>query len=566
MPKTPQLDQLRKNNPLVQRAYELAQKCHQGQKRKSGEPYFFHVATAAEYIARWGLDQDSIIAALLHDIVEDTSYPLEKIRQEFNQDVAFLVEGLTKLGKIKYRGVERQVENLRKMILALSQDIRVIIIKLADRLHNMETLYALPPQKQKRIALETSEIYAPLAYRLGMQKVSGELEDLAFPFIYPREYRWLENHIAEKYEEREKYLERAKPIIIEALKKANVKIIRVESRAKRYSSLYKKLLRYDMDVDKIYDLVALRIIVEGIEDCYATLGIIHNLWPPLPGRIKDYIALPKPNRYRSLHTTVFCIDQRITEIQIRTELMHQESENGIAAHWLYEQHKGDKAYRERRVVIGDQKELTWVEQLKQWQQHFASPEEFLESLKIDFFRDRIFVITPRGEVIDLPANATPIDFAYHIHSNVGDQCSGAKINGKLMPLHTQLRSGDVVEIVIQKGKKPSEDWLEFVKTSHARNHIRAALKGKTARLAQTGPTGTEIKILVMDRLGLIKDLTGIFSRSHVNITNISTLAHANQKLPIIKINCDLTQKDKVEKLIAKLKKLKEVKSIVYQFI
>ena len=558
------IEKLIKENEFIRRAYELSKKQHQGQKRKTGEPYFNHALQAAEFVADWGLDQTSIAAALLHDVVEDTGYQIEKIKSEFGGEVAFIVDGVTKLGKIKYRGIERQVENLRKMILALSQDIRVIIVKLADRLHNMRTLAAVPPQKQKRIALETMEIYAPLAYRLGMQKISGELEDLAFPYIYPREYRWLIDHTKEKYNERERYIENVKPIVIEVLQNAGIKVIALESRAKRYSSLYKKLLRYDMDIDKIYDLVALRIIVKTLEDCYAALGVIHNLWPPLPNRIKDYIALPKPNGYRSLHTTIFGPENKITEIQIRTKEMHDESETGIAAHWLYEQIKGGKEYIEKKSIAADKKELQWVEQLRSWQQDFAYPEEFLESLKIDFFKDRIFAITPKGEVIDLPLGATPVDFAYHIHTDIGNSCSGAHVNGKIVPLNHQLRSGDIVDIIIQKNKKPSEDWLEFVKTSHARNHIRAAIKGKSTQLVKREPKETELKITVEDRVGLLKDITAILSRSHVNIIAINTITNA--RFPTLRIHCDLTAKDKIEKLLLKLKKLKEIKEISYQLL
>ncbi|MDE2000938.1 MAG: bifunctional (p)ppGpp synthetase/guanosine-3',5'-bis(diphosphate) 3'-pyrophosphohydrolase, partial [Patescibacteria group bacterium] len=445
--RAPKIEQMIKTDESIRRAYELSQKLHQGQKRKTGEPYFNHALMTAEYIAEWGLGPTSIIAGLLHDIVEDTDYSLEEIRSEFGDEVAFLVDGVTKLGKIKYRGVERQVENLRKMILALSQDIRVVIVKLADRLHNMETLGALPPQKQKRIALETMEIYSPIAYRLGMQKISGELEDLAFPFIYPQEYRWLLSTVKEKYEERERYTEKIKPMVIEALRKAGIPVLLVDSRAKRYASLYKKLLRYDMDVDKIYDLVALRIVVPTIADCYAALGVVHNLWPPLPNRIKDYIALPKPNGYRSIHTTVFCVDNRILEVQIRTQEMHDESETGIAAHWAYEQAKGSKEYIEKKAINADKKELQWVNQLRNWQKEFNTPEEFLESLKIDFFKDRIFAITPKGEVIDLPVGATPIDFAYQIHTAIGDACTGAKVNGKIVSLDYQLKSGDIVDVL-----------------------------------------------------------------------------------------------------------------------
>lgn len=558
------VESLVRSSELVRRAYEVAKKAHESQKRKTGEPYFNHVAATAEAVAGWGLDLVTVAASLLHDVVEDTGYPLEKIQKEFGKEVAFLVDGVTKLGKIKYRGVERQVENLRKMILALSRDIRVILIKLADRWHNMKTLAALPPLKQKRVALETMEIYAPIAYRLGMQKLSGELEDLAFPYIYPKEYEWLIQHTKEKYQEREQYLERVKPVILRALKEAGIEALYIDSRAKRYSSLYKKLLRYDMDLEKVYDLVALRIVVPTIADCYAALGIVHNLWPPLPNRIKDYIALPKPNGYRSLHTTVFCLDNKITEIQIRTQEMHEEGENGIAAHWAYEQYKGSDGYREKKAVTADKKELQWVEQLRQWQKEFTNPEEFLESLKIDFFRDRIFAITPKGEVMDLPVGATPVDFAYHIHSEIGSSCVGAKVNGRLVPLNQELRSGDIVEILTQKNKKPSESWLEFVKTAHARNHIRSALKTNTLRLTKSEPKVSEFKLVVENRIGLLRDITAILSRSHINILEINSIA--SSRFPTIKFKCDLMQKDKIQKLIVKLKKLKEIKEISYQLI
>ncbi len=562
--RSPKIDELVKTSEVVKKAYTLSKKLHESQKRKTGEPYFNHAVATAENIAEWGLDEASIAAGLLHDTVEDTDYSLDQLRKDFGDEIAFLVDGVTKIGKIRYRGVERQVENLRKMILALSQDIRVVIIKLADRLHNMQTLAALPPQKQKRIALETMEIYSPIAYRLGMQRISGELEDLAFPFIYPQEYRWLLSHVKEKYEERERYTERVKPIIAEALQKAGIGVVSIDSRAKRYSSLYKKLLRYDMDIDKIYDLVALRIVVKNIEDCYAALGIVHNLWPPLPNRIKDYIALPKPNGYRSIHTTVFCLDNRITEVQIRTQEMHDEAEIGIAAHWAYEQAKQSKAYLEKKAISADKKELQWVQQLRNWQKEFNTPEEFIESLKIDFFKDRIFVITPQGEVIDLPAGATPIDFAYQIHTDVGNACTGAKVNGKITALDHKLHSGDIVEVLTQKNKKPSESWLEFVKTANARNHIKAALKGKTARLDKMEPKETELRVTIEDRPGLLKDITDIIARSHVNMTAINTITNA--RYPIIRIRCDFVNKDKTEKLIVKLKKLKEIKEISFVLV
>ncbi len=552
---------------LVARAHDFAKRAHQGQKRKTGEPYFNHCLKAAEYVAEWKLDDTSVAAALLHDVVEDTDATPNDVKDNFGEEVAFLVDGVTKLGRIKYRGVEAQVENLRKMFLALSRDIRVVIVKLADRLHNMTTLKALPPQKQRRIAVETSELYAPLAYRLGMQKVSGELEDLAFPFIYSQEHDWLEKNVKEKYGEREKYLERVKPVILEALKKQGIVPFFVDSRAKRYSSLYKKLLRYNMDVNNIYDLMALRIAVKNVEECYATLGVVHNLWPPLPGRIKDYIALPKPNGYRSLHTTVFCLDNKITEIQIRTPEMHNEAENGIAAHWAYTQTRGSKQYLNKRPVFADKKELVWIGQLRAWQRDFSDPDEFMDSLKIDFFKDRIFAITPKGEVIDLPLGATPVDFAYHVHSEIGDCCSGARVNGKIMPLDHVLSSGDIVDIIVQKNKKPSESWLTFAKTGMAKHKIRAALKNRTSAVAKENEQ-LELRIVAEDRIGLLKDIAAIISRSHINIVGLNTKVDKSRggRFTVVKINCEAKNRGKAKELLVKLKRLKEIKEIDHRFL
>jgi GTP pyrophosphokinase len=549
---------------LVAQAYEFAERAHKGQKRANGEPYFNHVLAAAENVASWNLDDESIAAALLHDTVEDTGTPLETLKKEFGPEVAKIVDGTTKISKIKYRGVELQVENLRKMLLALSEDIRVIIVKLGDRLHNMQTLKYVPAQKQKRIALETMEIYAPIAYRLGMQRLCGELEDLAFPYIYPNEYEWLKREVRVEFEKRETFIEKLKPLVKRELEENGVTPILVDARAKHYASLYKKLLRYDMDISKIYDLVALRIIVKNIEDCYAALGTIHKLWPPLPGRIKDYIAMPKPNGYRSLHTTVFCLGNTV-EIQIRTSEMHAEAENGIAAHWAYEQTKGTKSYSERRAVMAQKKELLWVEQLRSWQKESSNPEEFLQSLKIDFLKDRIFAITPKGEVIDLPVGATPVDFAYQIHTQIGNSCSGAKVNGKITPLDYQLKSGDIVEIITQKGKKPSESWLEFVKTSMARSHIKNALK-TTRSLASLKKvlTFTEFRITADDRIGLLKDIMITISRSHVNISSVSTQQSA--KFSTLKITCEMASKEKADKLVLKIKQMKGVRELNYKFV
>ncbi|MDP3015196.1 MAG: RelA/SpoT family protein [bacterium] len=547
---------------LINRAFDFAQKAHQNQKRKSNEPYFVHCFETALKVAEWRLDAETVAAALLHDTVEDAGINLEEIKKEFGEEIAFLVEGVTKLGRLKYRtSEEKQAENLRKMFLAISRDIRVILIKLADRLHNMKTLKFLPPQKQKRIALETSEIYAPLAYRLGMANLAGELEDLAFPYLRPDEYKWLIENVKEKYEEREKYLERVKIVAEKVFKENNIELISIDARSKHYSSLYKKLFRSDMNLEQVYDLVALRIIVKNIEECYATLGIIHQLWPPLPGRIKDYIALPKPNGYRSLHTTVFCLDNKPTEFQIRTLEMHEEAENGIAAYWAYSQAKDTKNYQEGKTIFAEKKELAWIKQLKNWQKEVSGSEEFLNSLKIDFLKNRIFVITPKGEVVDLPAGATPIDFAYQIHSEIGDQCIGAKVNGRITSLDHELQSGDLVEILIQKSKKPSESWLKFIKTDQARRKIKAGLRKLPERKQKLQ---TEFLITAADRVGLLKDISAIISRSHVNMVrvNIPQTSH----FPIIKIRCALNDKEKIEKLILKLKKIKGVKEINYKLV
>jgi GTP diphosphokinase / guanosine-3',5'-bis(diphosphate) 3'-diphosphatase len=458
------------------------------------------------------------------------------------------------------------------MILAVSQDLRVLFIKLADRIHNMRTLSALPPAKQKRIALETDEIYAPIAYRLGMQSVSGELHDLAFPYLHPKENEWLKSTVQDRYEERTAYLKKIKPAIEKQLAERDIKPLAIDFRAKHYASLYHKLLRYDMDIEKIYDLVAMRIIVETVEQCYAALGVIHQLWPPLPGRIKDYIAMPKPNGYRSLHTTVIGPDGKHVEIQIRTKQMHDEDENGIAAHWIYEQQKtsGKKPGQgsAKRTFSQLISELTWVQQLRSWQEKFnsadTSPEEFLSAMKIDFFKDRIFAITPRGDVVDLPAGSTPVDFAYHIHTEVGDSCVGAKVNGRIVPLDHELTSGDMVEILMQKGKRPSEDWLKFVKTMIARDHIRASLRSKSNTLQRPKVTKAELRIVVQDRVGLIKDITTIIARSHVNVLSFTAYNPHGGKYPVDKVEIATTDKQKIEKLILKLKKIKEVREVSYQ--
>ncbi|MFA5249015.1 MAG: RelA/SpoT family protein [Candidatus Paceibacterota bacterium] len=477
------LNKIKSNNPqanleLVRHAYQYALRAHQGQKRASGEDYIIHPFAVAELLADLKLSSTTIAAGLLHDVADDTEYKLPAIKKEFGAEVSFLVDGVSKLGKIKYRGAERQVENLKKLFLAMAKDIRVALIKFCDRIHNLETLEHLPQEKRRRIALESAEIYAPLANRLGVGIIKTRLEDLSFPCIFPNEYKELMAKVRDKYEERTKYLKKIKPIIERELKKEKIDLVQINCRAKGYFSLYKKLKKYNNDLERVHDLVALRIIVNDVEECYKVLGAVHKLWLPVPGRMKDYIALPKPNGYRSLHTTVICFDGKITEFQIRTAQMHSEAEFGIAAHWYYSEQKGLKDYIKRKISAPPEKEIAWIKQLKDWleKSRDLAPEQYLESLKIDFLNNRIFVFTPRGDVVDLPEKATPIDFAYAIHGEVGARCVAAKINGKIGSLSNSLGNGDVVEITTDKNRKPSEDWLRIVKTSFAKSQIRKFLK------------------------------------------------------------------------------------------
>ncbi|MFY9457417.1 MAG: bifunctional (p)ppGpp synthetase/guanosine-3',5'-bis(diphosphate) 3'-pyrophosphohydrolase [Candidatus Spechtbacterales bacterium] len=456
---------------LIAEAFGFAKKAHGEQKRESGEDYIAHPLHTALTLSEMNADAKTVAAGLLHDVLDDTGATKKQLEEKFGEEVVFLVEGVSKLGKIKYRGVERHAENLRKMLLAMAQDFRVVLIKLADRYHNLQTLDALPAAKQKRIALESLEIYAPLAFRFGVSELSKKIEDLAFKYCYPQEYNLILSKVEALYPEREKYLEEIKPYVLKELKKEGIIPVEIQTRAKHYWSLYEKLKKYNMNWDAIYDLVAMRIIVKDIEQCYGALGVIHKLCRPLPGRIKDYIALPKPNGYQSLHTTAFCKGGNITEFQIRTRNMHDAAENGIAAHWLYTETNKPKG-----GAKANRKEFAWVAQIRDWQQEIRDSADFLDTLKIDVFSNRIFVFTPRGDVIDLPEGATPIDFAYAIHSSLGDTCSSAKVNKEMVSLDCPLKNGDMVEIIKDPKKKPSRDWLLFVKTNTARARIRAHLK------------------------------------------------------------------------------------------
>ncbi len=556
------------NESVVAKAYAFAKNAHKDALRESGDPYFTHCEEVANTVADWQLDEASVAAALLHDVVEDTPVTRADIEKTFGSEIAFLVDGLTKLKTLEYQehNKDAEVENLRKFVISFTRDLRVVIVKLADRLHNMRTLKFKTKERQERIAWETAEIYAPLAYRLGMQKLSGELEDLAFPHIHPDEYKWLHETVKDSYNSRIKYVKKVEPILLRALGEHNIRPLKVDSRAKRYYSLYRKLRRYDMNLEKIYDLVAIRIIVKTPEECYATLGVVHQLWQPLPGKFKDYIARPKPNGYRSIHTTVFCVDNKVIEIQIRTEKMHEEAEMGIAAHWAYQQVRTRTGYTARSWKgVKNRDELLWVEQLRNWQENFTDQEKFVQSLKVDFFKDRIFVITPDNDVIDLPKGATPVDFAYRIHSDIGDQCVGAKVNEKIVPLDQELHSADVVEIIIHKGKKPTEDWLRFVKTEQARQHIKSAMRTKTKKLqAKNAALFVELKIVGKTREGYLKDIAGVFADMRLTIMSLQGHTDPRKAFTTAFVRCDSLPDAKLTKVLVALKKIAGTREVTYK--
>ena len=453
----------------VKRAHEYATRAHSGQVRVSGAEFINHPLSVATILADLDMDADTLAAALLHDVVEDSEVSLGQIREEFGDHVAELVDGVTKLTQLEARTrVEEQAENLRKMFVAMARDIRVILIKLADRLHNMRTLEYLEPDKRRDIAQETLDIFAPIAYRLGMSRIQWELEDLALHYLDPEAYRELATKVPQARKEREEFTNQLIGVLRESLAEMGIEA-EIQGRAKHLYSIYGKMEKQGKDIGEIYDLTAIRVVVESVKDCYAVLGTVHNLWRPIPGRFKDYIAMPKSNMYQSLHTTVVGPKGEPFEIQIRTWSMHRVAEYGIAAHWRYKGRSG-----------GDEdfeKKLTWLREILEWQNEAPDPHEFMESLKIDVFSDEVFVFTPKGDVIDLPAGSTPIDFAYRIHTEVGHRCVGAKVNGRITPLNTQLETGDIVEILTSKQSRgPSPDWLKIVKTSSARSRIRGYFK------------------------------------------------------------------------------------------
>ena len=552
-----QLEQIIKNNSdpnLIEKAFEFAKEAHQDQKRFSGEDYLLHPLKVAQILSKMHLDSKTVATGLLHDVPDDTARTLEDIKKEFGKEIAFLVGGVSKLGKLRYpkeglevkspesrtkEPIDLRAENLRKMFFAMGEDLRVVLIKLADRLHNMETLGSLPPDKRERIALETLEIFAPLANRLGIGDMRGQLQDLAFRYLYPKEYEWLIENVREKYEEREKYLKKVKKVLIKILEKEVIKPIDIHSRPKHYWSLYQKLLKHEMNFERIYDLIALRVIVDDVKTCYEILGIIHKYWKPLPGRIKDYIAFPKPNGYQALHTTCFCLDGKITEIQIKTKKMHEEAEHGICAHWAIKEGVN--------LQTSQKKRFAWMQQLKDWQDKVSGSQEFLEGLRIDFFKNRIFIFTPKGDVIDLPEGATPVDFAYAVHSDIGNQCAGAKINGKMTQLFQPLKNGDVVEIIVNKHKKPSRDWLKFVKTSLARSHIKNFLK--------QGSTAETLKTFLKEKVNIIRALPKLHRKPRPEKTPktelvVSLAGETNLQIYLAKC-CSPEAGDKIKAYITK---------------
>ncbi|MDO5300900.1 MAG: bifunctional (p)ppGpp synthetase/guanosine-3',5'-bis(diphosphate) 3'-pyrophosphohydrolase [Tissierellia bacterium] len=470
------LEILRKNHvteegiALVVQAYEFAKEHHEGQLRRSGEPYIMHPVNVAIILARMNMDVPTIIAGLLHDTIEDTDITYEDVRDLFGEEIADLVDGVTKLKNLNYKTKqENQAENIRKMVLAMAQDIRVVIVKFADRLHNMRTLEYMNDQKRMEKATETIEIYAPLADRLGISRIKWELEDLSLRYLDTDGYKRLTEMVKRRREEREELIERQIQEISKSLKQAGIKA-EISGRPKNFYSIYKKMMKKGKTFDEIYDLSAIRIMVDTVKDCYGALGVIHMLYKPIPGRFKDYISMPKPNKYQSLHTTVINQDGETFEVQIRTYAMHRTAEYGIAAHWKYKEGVSKSTSFDEN--------LTWLRQLLEWQKDLKDPNDFMNTLKVDFFADEVFVFTPKGDVINLPDGSTPIDFAYRVHTQVGNTCVGAKVNGRIVPLNYHLENGNIVEVITNKNSSPSLDWLNIVQSPQAKTKIRQYFKVK----------------------------------------------------------------------------------------
>ncbi|MFO0743567.1 MAG: RelA/SpoT family protein [Candidatus Paceibacterota bacterium] len=464
---------------IIEKAYNFAKLAHEGQKRNSGEPYFNHCVATAINIAKQNMDVDTIVAGLLHDTLEDTKITKEEIQKEFGHDVLFLIEGVTKLGTIKYKGVERHVESMRKFFIAMADDVRVVVIKLCDRLHNISTLEYLPKEKQKRIAIETLEIHARLADRIGMGKLKSELEDKAFPYAYSEDFQKVKSMFDATKSSSENYLLDILERVKEELKIFNIHFIKIDHRLKHLFSLYEKLKKYNWDIQKIYDIAAMRIIVDDVGTCYQVLGVIHGLYKPVPGRFKDYIAIPKPNGYQSLHTTVFDGEGGTFEVQIRTQKMHEEAEYGIASHLFYKE-AGDQAkiknkHQENNIKNLNEK-ISWTKELLKIQENIPENKDFIKNLKEQFLDKKMFIHTPKGDIIELPQGAGVIDFAFAVHSDIGTHVSGVIVNGKMVSLNTKLKDRDIVEIITKEDAKPSRKWIDYAFTPNAKRHIRNYIK------------------------------------------------------------------------------------------
>ena len=530
---------------LIEKAFYFGEKAYQGVKRKSGEPYLNHCLRTALNLAELKLPAEMIMAGILHDVLEDGNVSEEELKNEFGEEINFLVKGVTKISSYRYKEKNlAQAENLRKLILATIKDVRAAIIKLADRLDNMRTLEYLEPEKRIRFALETSDIYAPLALRLGISEWAGELDDLALKYLDPEKYHSLKLEIEKRVADGKSYLEKLKPLIENELGKKNINIIKIEYRVKRISSVYKKLPRKNYDLDKIYDLLAFRIIVKTVEDCYLALGVLHSLFKPLMHEFDDYIAFPKPNGYRSLHTTVITDEGKYIEFQIKTEEMHLYNEFGMAAYLAYADAKQTKTYQEEKPIFADEEELKIIQNLRDWQEGFT-----------DIFKEKIYVLTPKGDVVELPANSTPLDFAYKIHTELGNHFAGARVNQKLVPIDYKLQNGDVVEILINKNRKPSPDWLNIVQSANAKKKIKAELKKN--HFIFKPRLNAEIKIIAQDRVGLLKDIANVISSQAINI--IGSRSKTKKDLAYLYFTLQINDKKELESLKELIKtKIKEV--------
>jgi len=537
---------------IIKKAFDFAKIKFKGIYRKNGEPYFNHCIRTVLNLAKLKMDYETICAGLLHDILEDARVEKEEILKEFGKNIAFLVDAVTKIGEIKYREKNLvQAENLRKLILYVAEDLRVAILKLADRLDNMRTLEYLPEEKRKRIALETHDVYAPLALRLGIFEWASELDDLSFKFLYPEKYKEIEEEIKKRLKGIEEIIPEIINKIEQEIIKRKINLYTIQYRIKKPASVYRKLQKKNFDFDQIYDLIAFRIIVSTIDECYLVLGILHSLFKPLLEEFDDYITYPKPNGYQSLHTTLLIKENKYAEFQIKTLEMHIKNEEGVAAYFAYAQFKDTKGYRKGIGLEGlTEDDIRFIKELTKWKNiENKDPEEFLKELKTDILQEKIYVFTPKGDVIELPKGSTVLDFAYKIHSEIGHHFAGAKVNKKIVPIDYEPKTGDIIEIITNKNKHPSPDWLKIVKTYNARKHIRSYLK--KFRLSDIRQT-YELKIIAKDRIGLLKDISNIISAYGINIIEVRSQTKGN--LAILKFKLVVDDKDEYERLKAAIKR------------